>query len=111
MKFTVSSIRAAQRDFNEMADYLSSHSRRGAEAWTAAFAKALAHLEENADACPLAEEDGDFVDFELRETFFKTRRGHRYRILFTIRKTAAIILHIRGPGQDLVDPMEMREPE
>jgi hypothetical protein len=74
-----------------------------------AFDKALAYLEKNADGCPLAAED-QHVDFEVRETLFKTRRGLIYRILFTIRDNKVIILHLRGPGQDFIAAMEVRDP-
>jgi hypothetical protein len=60
--------------------------------------------------CPLAAEN-DYVDFEVREVLFKTRRGLMYRVLFTIREPTIFILHVRGPGQDLIDAAEMREPE
>ncbi len=110
MKYHVTMLSAAERDYYTLQQHIASRSIRGAEAWTASYNKAVMHLEENANARPLAEED-KFVDFEVRETSFKTRRGHRYRILFTIRKTTAIILHIRGPGQNLVDPMDIREPD
>jgi len=109
MKFTVLTLRAAERDFNGMLEYIAARSAAGAEAWAKAFDKALAYVEEHADACPLAAEN-DHVDFEVRETLFKTRRGLIYRILFTLREDNAIILHIRGPGQDFVAAMEIRNP-
>lgn len=40
---------------------------------------------------------------------FKTRKGRKYRVLFTIQDQTAIILHVRGPGQDLLDPDDLRE--
>jgi hypothetical protein len=61
-------------------------------------------------ACPLAAED-DHVEFEVREILFKTRHGLIYRALFTIREETATILHVRGPGQDLLDCVEIREPK
>lgn len=110
MRFTVITLRAAERDFNGILEYIAARSKSGAEAWAKAFDKALAYLEENADTCPLAAENA-YVDFELRETLFKTRRGLIYRMLFTIRENTAIILHIRGPGQDFVASMELRDPD
>jgi len=110
MKFTVITLRAAERDCNGILEYLAARSKTGAEAWARAFDKALAHLEENADSCPVAAEN-EYVDFEVRETLFKTRRGLIYRALFTIRENTAIILHVRGPGQDFVAAMEIRNPD
>jgi hypothetical protein len=62
----------------------------------------LSYLEENADSCPLAAEN-EHVEFEVREILF--------RALFTIRDDTAIILHIRGPGQDFIASMEIRDPD
>src|SRR4051812_27771082 len=102
MKFNVITLRAAERDFNGMLEYIAARSKAGTEAWARAFDRALIALEESADRCPLAPEN-DFVEFEVREALFKTRRGLIYRILFTIRVNTVVILHVRGPGQDLID--------
>ena len=110
MKFTVIALRAAERDFNGMLEYLAIRSKAGAEAWARAFDKALARLEESANSCPLAAENA-YVDFEVREILFKTRRGLIYRVLFTIRENKVFILHVRGPGQDFVAAMEIRQPD
>jgi plasmid stabilization system protein ParE len=107
MKFKVVTPRAAERDFNGILEYIASRSKAGAEAWASAFDKALARLEESADSCPLALEN-DFVDFEVRESLFKTRRGLIYRILFTIHEDTVIILHVRGPGDFRRPTMEGR---
>jgi plasmid stabilization system protein ParE len=110
MNFTVITLRAAERDFNGMLEHIAVRSKAGAEAWARAFDKALARLEESADSCPLAAEN-EYVDFEVREILFKTRRGLIYRILFTIRENMVFILHVRGPGQDFVAAMEIRPPD
>jgi plasmid stabilization system protein ParE len=110
MRFTVLTLRAAERDCSVILEYLAARSKSGAEAWARAFDGALAYLEENADSCPLAVED-EHVEFEVRESLFKTRRGLIYRILFTLRENKAIILHVRGPGQDFVSSTEIRDPD
>jgi plasmid stabilization system protein ParE len=110
MTFDVITLRAAERDCNRILEYIVARSRAGAEAWARAFDKVLAHLEDHADSCPVAAEN-EYVDFEVRETLFKTRRGLIYRILFTIRENQAILLHVRGPGQDLLTAMEIRDPD
>jgi plasmid stabilization system protein ParE len=109
MKFIVTTLRSAERDCNRILEYIAARSKSGAEGWARAFDKALAYLEENAASCPLAAEN-EYVDFEVRETLFKTRRGLIYRALFTIRENTAVILHVRGPGQDFVASMEVRRP-
>lgn len=110
MKFTVVTPRAAERDFNEILEYLAARSQTGAKAWARAFDKALARLEESADSCPLAVEN-ESVDFEVREILFKTRRGSIYRILFTICESRAVVLHVRGAGRDFVAQEEIRNPD
>ena len=44
---------------------------------------------------------------EIRQRIFKTRRGLPYRILFVVRGDVIYLLHVRGPGQDLMAPEEM----
>jgi plasmid stabilization system protein ParE len=109
MKFTVVTFRAAERDYNEILEYIAARSRSGAETWARAFDKLLLRLEENADSFPLAPEN-EHVDFEVREALFRTPRGLVYRVLFTIRDSTAIVLHVRAPGQDFVDSMGIRDP-
>ena len=109
MSFTVTTLRRAEYDYHKILDYIAARSRPGAAAWVKAFDKALARLEEYADSYPLAAED-EHVDFEVREILFKTRRGLIYRVLFTIRDNSALILHVRGPGQDFMDSDEIWNP-
>jgi plasmid stabilization system protein ParE len=110
MRFTVNALGSAERDFQGILAYIAVRSKAGAEAWEKAFDKALAHLEESADSCPLAAEN-EHVDFEVREILFKTRRGWFYRILFTIRDDAVFVLHVRGSGQAFVSTTEIRDPD
>ena len=56
--------------------------------------------------CELAPED-EFVDEEIRQAFFQTRRGQRYRVLFTVIDNEVRVLHIRGPHQRLLRPDEL----
>src|SRR5204863_6724156 len=107
---TVNILRAAERDYNEILEYIAARSKPGAEAWARAFDKALARLEESADSCPVAAET-EYVDFEVREILFKTRRGLIYRVLFTIRENTVILLHVRRPGQDFLAAMEICDPD
>jgi hypothetical protein len=108
MRFQVQTIRQAERDYNGIVNYIAQRSRSGTVAWAAAYKHALTRLQRAADTFPLAAED-EFVDFQLREALFKTRRGLQYRILFTIRGNLVVILHVRGPGQSPLAPDEVRE--
>ncbi len=58
-------------------------------------------LEVNAASCGLAPESELFPE-EIRQYFFKTRRGRPYRLLITITNSQVQLLHVRGPGQDLL---------
>jgi len=102
MSFHVVTLRAAQREYEEMLHYIAHRSKQGAVARANTFDMALSRIEAAADSFPLAVENG-YVEFEVREALFRTRRGLVYRILFTIRQDSAFILHVRGPEQDLVD--------
>lgn len=59
--------------------------------------------------CSLAPENDDHEE-EIRHILFKTRRGKTYRAIFIIRTDTVFVLHIRGPGQDLTEPDELRFP-
>ena len=54
-------------------------------------------------------EDEDHEE-EIRHILFKTRRGKTYRAIFIIRTDTVFVLHVRGPGQDLIAPDELRFP-
>lgn len=109
MKFAVQIQRSARRDYNTIVDYIGDRSQAGAIAWGQAFDQALARLEESADTMARAQED-EFVDFEVREILFKTRRGLVYRALFTITERTVHILHVRGPGQDFLSAEDLEPP-
>ena len=47
------------------------------------------------------------VDYEIRETLFKTRKGKPYRILFTVQGDEVLVLRVRGPGQNYVAAHEL----
>jgi hypothetical protein len=46
--------------------------------------------------------ENEYVDYELRQFFFKTRRGRTYRGVFTVVADEIRVLRIRGPGQALL---------
>ncbi len=54
--------------------------------------------------------ESEYVVEEIRQFFFKTRRGLRYRALFSISGVKIYVLHVRGPGQELLGPDELRTP-
>ena len=86
--------------------YSGKRSHQGAAAWLEAYENALVWLEENADSCGLAIEDGR-VSVELRQKLFRTSSGRAYRLLLTIYATEVRILRVRGPGQAPVRPSDL----
>ena len=109
MKFAVRIQRRARQDYEAILSYIAKRSPEGASAWARAFDRALERLEDFADTFPLAIEN-ELVEFEVREILFKTRRGLVYRALFTIADNTVQILHVRGPGQDLLSIEELIQP-
>lgn len=109
MSFSIVILSEAERDLDQILGWLHVRSPEGAATWYRRWLEILTSLEEHADACELAPE-GEGVDGEIRHRNFKTGRGRPYRILFTIRQRKVYILHLRGPGQNLVDPRHMRFP-
>jgi plasmid stabilization system protein ParE len=103
MKREVLLVRQAEADLDAILTWLRNRSSSGARNWLAALEAALHWLEANAASCPHAPEDDWFVE-EIRDHLFKTKRGRPYRLLFTVAGKQVRVLHIRGPGQDLVRP-------
>ena len=54
--------------------------------------------------------ESTYYDYEIRHAFFKTRRGLTYRTLFVIANDSVHIIYVRGPGQDLVPPEDLKLP-
>jgi plasmid stabilization system protein ParE len=110
MTYTVITLPCAERDFQKAYDWIAERSPRGAASWADAFYKALKTLERNPQVCGFAPENDDH-DAELRQLIFKTRQGHRYRAIFTIQGHRVYVLHIRGPGQDIMTADEIQKPQ
>src|SRR5690349_5858249 len=110
MSFRVKLHPLAQEDLDVILDWLSKRSPEAAMTWYSRWEDVLQELGADADKCSLAPES-EGCKREVRQVIFKTRRGREYRVLFTFDDQAAVvILHVRGPGQDLLDPEELREP-
>jgi plasmid stabilization system protein ParE len=99
----------AESDVERIIDYLADRSPEGAAAWCKAWGKVLAELRVRPETLGLAPESSYYED-EIRQALFKTRRGRTYRALFVVVYDAVHIIHVRGPGQDLVPPDDLRLP-
>ncbi len=86
-------------------DWIADRSAEGAARWIEAFENAVAQLERDPLLSPKAPEDGR-VAVQLRNIFFQTRHGRRYRAVFYIERDTVWITHVRGPRQQLIAPDE-----
>jgi plasmid stabilization system protein ParE len=98
MSRRVTVLASAEADVDEILHWLAERSPSGADAWYRALAKKLDELATDADRYGIATEFRR-LNPAIRQAFFKTRRGHRYRIVFLIVEPEVRILRVRGPGQ------------
>ena len=47
------------------------------------------------------------LQLEVRQVFFRTKRGRAYRVLFYMEEQDVYILRVRGPGQAPLDATEL----
>lgn len=107
MRFIVRELPRSKADKRAIAKWLHERSLKGAASWLDAYDDAVTKLESHADSFGEAPEN-EFCEFEVKQTFFKTRRGRIYRLLYFIEGQVVYVLRIRGPGQAPVDPEEMK---
>jgi hypothetical protein len=109
MKRRVIVVPQADGDMDVILDWLYKHSPTGAVTWHNRWLEVLDQLKKYADQCPIAPESA-ICRYEIRHLVFKTRSGREYRAIFAMQDDTVVVLHIRGPGQDIVSPDELREP-
>lgn len=97
----------ARCDIRDILDFISERSPDGAQRWWDAICAAAARAASHPEHCSIAPED-PLVDQELRQFFFKTRRGKKYRAIFTIAGDELLILRVRGPAQSPLTGDELR---
>lgn len=110
MRFRVFLTTSAKQNVRGVLRWIQERSRSGAEAWYRRWQRVLKDLGESADTYGAAPEDDDH-DESIRQVVFKTRRGLPYRALFVVRGKDVFVLHVRGPGQDLMSPDEIDLPQ
>lgn len=108
MSYRVISTARADRDVDECFNFIASRSSRGAASWFNAYENALRSLE-HAPSHGIAAESR-FFGGPIREHVFKTRYGLPYRILFVVRGDIVYVIHVRGPGQDMLSASEVQLP-
>lgn len=110
MKFQVSLTAAAKRNVRVNLRWIEARSRSGAEAWYRRWLQVLDELRDRADTFGPAPEDVDHAE-TIRQIIFNTRRGLPYRALFVVRDRDVFVLHVRGPGQDLLSADDVEFPD
>ena len=98
MPYTVKILRRAEADLSRIFTWLRKRSPSGANAWYAALSQAVGELAADAHRYSPAAESAR-LGTDVRERFFKTRHGSRYRIVFVIALEEVRVLRIRGRGQ------------
>lgn len=96
----------AVADLDFIIGWIYDKSPRGAAALLAAFEKAQIGLKRSPEAYSIAPES-EVLGVELRQAFFKTRKGNTYRMIVKLNPDEVQILRIRGPGQPPLTPSEL----
>ena len=111
MNFPVRVLRRADREVEATLHFIAEEQEapEGAQKWYRAYEAALERLAKAAKTLPLAPED-EFVDYEVRQILFRTKTGRTYRGLFTVVGDEVRLLHVRGPGQDLMTGKTLGRP-
>jgi plasmid stabilization system protein ParE len=103
MNYRVCLSAEARRNLGASRRWIARRSPEGAARWVQAFDRAIDQLERDPFLSPLAPETGS-ANRELRNIFFQTRRGRRYRAVYYVDGDTVYITHIRGSGQQLIPP-------
>lgn len=108
MKFSVNELPRAKSDKRAILIWIHERSPQGAQAWLDAYDKALLRIEQSAASFGEAFENKDCPDADVKQIFFKTRRGRVYRLLYLINETNAYVVRVLGPGQAPVHPADIK---
>src|SRR5258708_22566103 len=109
MSFNVSVTVGAADDIRGILRWITERSQIGAATWFRTWQSVLQSICDRADHFGVAPESHDHPE-PIRQALFKTRRGRPYRALFVIRDVKVFVLHVRGPGQDVLRSSEIRTP-
>ncbi len=101
MSFRVVVVPKAKLEMEEMLGWVAQRSPAGAGRLRESFERALQSLADQPHLRALAPEAA-LVNRDVRQILFKTRKGRTYRALFEIHEDEVRVLHVRGPGQELL---------
>ena len=106
MSYHIHLLPDAEEDYQHIFEYIHKQSPQGADNWRQAFRTAYFRLKEDPLFCGLAPESS-LLNFELRQIFFRTQSGKRYRAVFRIDGKRVPIYRFRGPGQAPLLPEDL----
>lgn len=101
-RFEIVVLPRADKDAQRIFEWLRKQSPQGAATWYSTFLEAVERLAQQGDVYGLAPE-AESIKRPIRQKLFRTSRGRTYRILFEIDRDRLYVLHVRAPGQKLVD--------
>jgi plasmid stabilization system protein ParE len=108
MNFAVRVLHRAQIDADLILRWISERSPECAIRWSQVYDKSLLDRRRDANEHKLAPESME-LNIELRQKFFKTRRGRSYRLIYTIIENEVRVLRVRGPGQAPIPEDDIRQ--
>lgn len=109
MSYGLEITRRGKSDRDKCYDFIFERSPTGALHWLNAFEAAVTALltEPHFGEAPESDDHKETI----RQKLFKTRYGKTYRLLYLIRGDVIFIIHVRGPGQDVMTADELNVPE
>jgi plasmid stabilization system protein ParE len=105
MNYTPRLLAKASLDLDHIYHWLAEHSPQGANEWYRALSKSVEGLRTDPERFGRAPDSRLGIPF--RQRLFKTRRGKRYRLIFTIEGNQVYIFRIRGPGEPPLTPKDL----
>ena len=110
MSYRISLTPQAESDLDTILDYIQQRSAQGVQAWFSSWLQVCDLLSQSPERQTLAPENPDHEE-AIRNVIFKTRYGNPCRCIFLIRDDTVHVLHIRGYGQEILGPDELRLPD
>jgi plasmid stabilization system protein ParE len=102
-------LRSAERDVDSIIAWLAKRSPLGAQHWAEALEIAKQRLRDDPERFPLIFERVR-VSYPVRDILFKTRKGKKYRAIFTIIGDEVRILRVRRPAQRPIRGRDLFKP-
>jgi hypothetical protein len=107
MNYDLLFTRELEIEVEHTINYLAKRSPHGAVAGCEQWANVLDELKRSPLQHGFAPESVKY-GIEIRQILFKTRRGRKYRALFTIVGRGVYVIQLRGPHQDLLRRDQLR---